>query len=209
MKIRRVAALKSAEDFRRHLRAIDVELPFDEEMESGAGAPLAQPLTLGERRIGNRFAVLPMEGWDATPDGRPTELVRRRWQRFGRSGAKLVWGGEAVAVRMDGRANPNQLLISEQTTPELAELRELLVCTHAERYGGSEDLYVGLQLTHSGRFARPYDKRKLEPHILYHHPILDARFGLAPDAPVMRDDEIEELIADFVVAAQLRAAGRL
>ena len=39
----------------------------------------------------------------------------RRWQNFGRSGAKLIWGGEAVAVRHDGRANPNQLVINEDT----------------------------------------------------------------------------------------------
>ena len=91
-----------------------------------------------------------MEGWDGTPDGKP-DYVRRRWQRFGASGAKLIWGGEATAVRMDG-APTNQLVISEQTTPELAELRALLVRTHEERYERSDDLYIGLQLTHSGRF---------------------------------------------------------
>ena len=202
MKIRRVAALKTAEAFRKHLQAIGVDMPFDKEMQSGQGGPLAQPLDLGRRRIGNRFAVLPMEGWDGSPDGRPTDYVRRRWQRFGTSGAKLIWGGEATAVRMDGRANPNQLVISEETTPDLAELRALLVRTHEERYGRSDDLYIGLQLTHSGRFARPYDKRKLAPRILYHHPILDARFGIDPEAPVMTDAEIEELIADFVMAAR-------
>ena len=62
-------------------------------------------------RCANRFAILPMEGWDGTDDGRPTDLVRRRWQRFGTSGAGLVWGGEAFAVRPDGRANPHQLCL--------------------------------------------------------------------------------------------------
>ena len=38
--------------------------------------------------------------------GEPSELTVRRWRHFGRSGAKLIWGGEAVAVRHDGRANP-------------------------------------------------------------------------------------------------------
>ena len=50
------------------------------------------------RRLGNRFAILPMEGWDGTRDGRPSELVRRRWLRFARSGAKLLWGCEAGEV---------------------------------------------------------------------------------------------------------------
>ena len=56
-----------------------------------------------------------MEGWDGDADGSPTDLVRRRWRRFGESGAKLVWGGEAVAVTHDGRANPRQLVIDHST----------------------------------------------------------------------------------------------
>ncbi len=63
-------------------------------------------------RIGNRLAVNPMEGWDGELDGRPSENTVRRWRRFGVSGAKLIWGGEAVAVRPDGRANPNQLVMA-------------------------------------------------------------------------------------------------
>ena len=85
-------------------------------INDGAGATLSSP---------NRFAVLPMEGWDATTDGRPTELVRRRWRRFASSGCGLVWG-EATAVRPDGRANPNQLVLDETTVDEIAALRGLL-----------------------------------------------------------------------------------
>ena len=73
----------------------------------------AQPLTVEGVSLGNRFCILPMEGWDGTADGRPSELTIRRWQRFGQSGAKLIWGGEAMAVREDGRANPNQIIIDE------------------------------------------------------------------------------------------------
>ena len=65
------------------------------------------------RRIGrradrpNRFAILPMEGWDGTADGRPTDLVRRRWQRFGASGAELIWGGGGRgAPRRPGQPAP-------------------------------------------------------------------------------------------------------
>src|SRR5213592_1930015 len=104
-----------------------------------------------------------MEGWDGTPQGEPSDLTRRRWRRFGLSGAKLIWGGEAVAVRHDGRANPNQLLLHDGTLADLAALRELLVTAHREQFGSTEDLLVGLQLTHSGRFARPNDKRRPEP----------------------------------------------
>jgi 2,4-dienoyl-CoA reductase-like NADH-dependent reductase (Old Yellow Enzyme family) len=104
---------------------------------------------------------------------------------------------------MDGRANPNQLVINANTLGDLADLRSLLLQSHREQFGSSDDLLLGLQLTHSGRFARPYDKKRLEPAILYHHPILDEKFGLSPEFPLMTDAEIEALIADFVTAAKL------
>jgi NADPH2 dehydrogenase len=204
MKIRRIAALKTADDFRSYLAQIGVELPFDEELQAGPDAPLAQGCRLKKGfTIGNRCCVLPMEGWDGTTDGRPTELTMRRWQRFGLGGAKLIWGGEAVAVRPDGRANPNQLMIKEQTLPDLVALRETLVQAHEAHFSRTDDLLIGLQLTHSGRFARPEQRRGMQPQILYQHPILDARFGLSPDAPLMTDDEIVDLVQDFVRAAGL------
>lgn len=64
------------------------------------------------KTIGNLVCIQPMEGWNATTEGGITEEVVRRWGRFGESGAKLIFGGEAMAIRPDGRANPNQLLIS-------------------------------------------------------------------------------------------------
>ncbi len=200
---RRIAQLRTAADLRAYLDQLGIALPFDDTLESGAGAPLAQPHHVYDVTIGNRFAILPMEGWDGTTDGMPTDLVRRRWTNFGISGAKLIWGCEAVAVRPDGRANPNQLMLNADTLPALSALRDTLVRAHAERFGTADDLYVGLQLTHSGRFARPLDKKRLDPKILYAHPILNRRFGLPDDYPVLRDDEIDALVEDFVRAAVL------
>ena len=201
MKIKRIAQLRTPQQFQEYLDGQGIELGFDAEMETGPDAPLAQPFLYGDRVIGNRFAVLPMEGWDGTTDGLPTEYTTRRWERFGLSGAKFIWGGEAVAVRPDGRANPNQLMILEENVEALTELRQALVRTHEENHGRSDDLFIGLQLTHSGRFARPYDKAKLEPRILYRHPLLDAKFGITSDDAIFSDEEIEALIADFVAAA--------
>ena len=203
MPYRRIAQLRTPDDFRKHLQDIGANLEFDDELQVGADAPLSQPMTYKGKTLSNRFAVLPMEGWDGSSDGHPTDLVRRRWRHFGQSGAKLIWGGEAFAVRMDGRANPRQLVLNEQTCGEIAGLREVLVSAHQERFGNAADLLIGLQLTHSGRFARPYDNSKLEPHILYHHPILDQKYHLPPDQPLMTDDQIERLIEDFIKAAAL------
>ncbi len=198
-----VAKLKTADDFKEYINSLRILLPFDEVVESGPASPLAQSHSAADRVIGNSFAILPMEGWDGTTDGRPTELTKRRWKRFGLSGAKLIWGGEAVSVCPDGRANPNQLMILKDTVGELTDLRELLVQTHEQRFSTSDDLLVGLQLTHSGRYSKPNDKNRPEPRILYHHPILDQQFGLAPDSPMMTDNEIVSLICDFVDASVL------
>lgn len=197
----KLATLKSAEDLRRRFLELGHPLLVD---DSARPEVLGRPIPTGlgiPKPVGNRFAILPMEGWDGTPDGRPTDLVRRRWRRFGQSGAKLIWGGEAVAVRPDGRANPHQLVLSETNTADLAALRAELLAGHLERHGSDQDLLVGLQLTHSGRFARPYDKARLEPRIAYRHPLLDARFGIADDRAVLSDTEVDDLIADMVAAA--------
>jgi 2,4-dienoyl-CoA reductase-like NADH-dependent reductase (Old Yellow Enzyme family) len=199
---RRIAQLKTPEEFRAHLAFLGVDLPFDEELQQGPGAPLAQPCVLDGSAIGNRFAILPMEGWDSTRDGRPSELTRRRWQRFGCSGAKLIWGGEAVAVRADGRGSPKELLISADTVGDLAALREILVEEHRRRFGRTDDLLVGLQLTHSGRFARPNEPDCLEPVLLYRHPLLDRKFHIAEDQPVLSDSDVSHLVDAFVLAAK-------
>jgi NADPH2 dehydrogenase len=193
---------------RSHLQRSGIPLAFDDELVAAAASPLAQPIEVGEVRVGNRFCILRMEGWDGTRDGEPTDLTRRRWRNFGISGAKLMWGGEAVAVRHDGRANPQQLMISCRTVAAIAALREELVAAHRERFGANadSDLYVGLQLTHSGRYARPDVYDRPSPRAACANPILDRRFP--GGVRVFEDAELDVLVDDFVAAARLaRDAG--
>jgi 2,4-dienoyl-CoA reductase-like NADH-dependent reductase (Old Yellow Enzyme family) len=197
----RVAALKTPEAFRAHLLRSNIPLDFDETVDP-AGA-LAHPIEHGGVRVGNRFCILPMEGWDGTTAGEPSDLTRRRWRNFGRSGAKLMWGGEAVAVRHDGRANPNQLMLTPATQRSIATLRDELIDAHRERFGANadSDLWVGLQLTHSGRFARPDVWNQPAPLAACHHAILDRRF---PDGVrVLSDDDLQRLRGDYIAAARL------
>jgi 2,4-dienoyl-CoA reductase-like NADH-dependent reductase (Old Yellow Enzyme family) len=202
----KVASFKTSAAFRAHLRSLGLDLELDDDILAAPASPLAQTYILpepiaGVKVIGNRFAVLPMEGWDGAEDGKPTHPTLRRWRHFGESGAKLIWGGEAVAVRHDGRANPNQLMINADNLFVLEQLREELVKAHRSANGRSDDLLIGLQLTHSGRYAKPNSKVKGEPMILYHHPILDRRLNLPADYALMSDAQIEDLIGDFVRAA--------
>jgi 2,4-dienoyl-CoA reductase-like NADH-dependent reductase (Old Yellow Enzyme family) len=179
--------------FRDHLASLGVEMPLDDEVDP-AGV-LAAPMTITDGSTGtkfapNRWAVLPMEGWDGDSEGRPTDLVRRRWGRFATSEAGLVWG-EATAVRHDGKANPNQLVLDETTVDDIAALRDML---------DPRQVSV-LQLTHSGRYARPTIAGPA-PRTLYRHPLLDGRVG-ADDANLLTDDELDELVEEFVDRAVL------
>jgi 2,4-dienoyl-CoA reductase-like NADH-dependent reductase (Old Yellow Enzyme family) len=210
----RVASFPTPAALAAHLKRLGWELPFDDAILSAPDSPLAQPFELpwlkGWRRVGNRFAVQPMEGWDAERDGVPSDLTRRRWLRFARSGAKLIWGGEAVAVLPEARANPCQLLLNERTAPSLAGLRREMVQAHCERFGEAGDLVIGLQLTHSGRFCRPHDVGAQGlaplPIIAYHHPILDARYPACAGTPPVSDAEIGRIVEAFGRAARLAQA---
>ena len=208
VRIIRIPTLKTVAGFRSHIASLGIDLPCEDQIVAGSASPLAEPVadvTINGKRIGNRIAIQPMEGWDGTTTGGATDDVRRRWQRFGESGAKLIYGGEAMAVRPDGRANPNQLIIVEENKKDLAELREILMRAHKERYGNTDDLVIGFQLTHSGRFCKPNDKVRLEPRVAYRHPILDKKFNVTSDAQVFTDGEIDELIQAYIRAAKIAA----
>jgi len=202
----RIPTLKTTEDFRKHVASLGITLPCEDAIVAGSASPLAQAVeqvSINGKKVGNRYAIQPMEGWDGTRTGGVTEEVLRRWQRFGESGAKLIYGGEAMAVRPDGRANPNQLIINEENKSDLARVRETLVAAHRERFGSIEDLVIGFQLTHSGRFCKPNDKTRMEPRVAYRHPILDKKFKVTGDEQVWTDGEIDRLIEDYVTAAMI------
>lgn len=189
-------------EFREAWRQLDPEVDCD--LEIDAHGPLAMPLAVGDLLIGNRFAIHPMEGWDGTPEGLPSEHTLRRWARFGQSGAKLIWGGEAFAVREDGRANPNQLFLNPDVDVKtgLAQLRQATHEAHRESMGDTDGLVIGLQLTHSGRYARPHDST-LKPMRAVANPVLDARFSIAPDVPTISDSDLEHIRDLYVDAAAL------
>lgn len=196
-----VRRLETVAALRARLAELGSELPVADSVDPHG--PLAQPLShrgLGPGlELANRFCVLPMEGWDGTADGRPTDLVRRRWSRFGRSGAALVWGGEAVAVDPVGRANPHQLTINEHSVADLSALRGVLLDGHREATDGGPAPAVGLQLTHSGRWSRPQGAPA--PRTAYRHPLLDERVGADHDSVVLTDTELDDLVERFVAAA--------
>jgi len=194
---------KTAADLAAEAARLGVELSLSDDL-----SPLFRPVRVGSRCVGNSLAVQPMEGCDGTRDGRPDELTYRRYRRFGAGGAKLIWG-EATAISDDGRMNPRQLWINERTVGDLARMLDGCRAAHAEAFGNSDDLLVGLQLTHSGRWG--YRR----PLIVTHDPLLDPltvdkSSGGRVDAsyPILSDDDLERIEDEYVAAAKLaRAAG--
>lgn len=196
-----VKKIGTPERMREYLAEQGIDLPLDMIVDHAPDSPLSTPLRIGPHmEVDNRFAILPMEGWDGTTDGLPTPDLERRWLRFGASGASLLWG-EATAVTPDGRANPNQLIINEETAESLGSLRSRTVAARALEFDGAQ-LVTGMQLTHSGRWSRPLGEPL--PRIAYRQSQLDDRVSVS-DASVLSDDELDELVGAYVRAGILAA----
>ena len=201
----KLSSLKTPELFRKHVESLGIDIPLDTQVHQPTDSPLMNSLPWNNRTIGNRIAVQPMEGWDGTTSGGISEAMIRRWRRFGESGAKLIWGGEAMAVRPDGRANPNQLILIEANRDGIGQLLAELRQSHREHWGKIDDLVIGCQLTHSGRFCRPNDHHRWEPRVAHRHPLLDSKFGVT-ESCLLTEQEILGLIDDYVRAAKLAHA---
>ncbi len=199
---RKVIEFKTVADFREYLAQENFAIPLVDVVPSDGSAALAQPIQAFGQRIGNRWAILPMEGWDCLPDGSPSEYTRRRWLHFASSGAKLIYGTEAAAVMTSGRSNPRQLMAVPDTTKAMQKLCREMRQLHRDKFGCDEDLCIGLQLTHSGRFSHPHDDAKREAVTAYAHPLLDKKFANTA-ANVLSDDQVGEIIEHFITAAKV------
>ena len=183
--IRRAAAEVGA----RHIGFLD----SPEEIRDAAGAAgcawdAKQPATPSPS--------IPWRAATATRRAGPSELTWRRYERFARGGAKLVWF-EATAVCREGRANPRQLWIHQGSVGDLARLLETIRRTHRERWGNDDDLIVPVQLTHSGRYSWP------NRIIAAHNPAVDRKTGVPASQPAIADGQLERLEDQFVEAARL------
>jgi 2,4-dienoyl-CoA reductase-like NADH-dependent reductase (Old Yellow Enzyme family) len=189
----------SLADLAAESQRLGLDLHFSEDF-----SPLFQPVDLGTLRAGNALCIQPMEGCDGTPDGRPGELTFRRYRRFGAGGAKLIWG-EATAVVEEGRANPRQLVLNEQTAPEHGRMLRECRQAHREAFGTDDDLAVGLQLTHSGRYSYPRPLLASHDSLLDPRTLVDRTSGRTADAgyPLLEDDYLRRLVDHYVAAARL------
>ena len=174
---RKVTEFKTVEEFSSYLKSENIDIPLAPSVPADGSSALARSIRCYGRTVGNRWAILPMEGWDCMADGTPSEFTHRRWLNFAVSGAKLLYGTEAAAVMHSGRSNPRQLLVAEHTAEALRSICAEMRQAHKDKFGRNDDLMIGLQLTHSGRYSHPNKADVLESKTAYSHPLLDRKFG--------------------------------
>lgn len=191
---------RSLDELRARVAELGLDIPFEEDL-----TPLAQPVPVAGLRAPNALAVHPMEGCDGTDDGRPGELTIRRYERFARGGAGLLWF-EATAILPEARANPHQLTLIEANLPAFRDLLTHTLEIARQANGQEFRPLTVLQLTHSGRYSKPQGKPA--PILAHHDPLLDPTVSAAPDQPLIDDATLDALPDVYVRAAQLaREAG--
>ena len=182
----------TAEAFAQQNRELGTNLPYAQ--DTGL---LSAPLTVGCKQIPNRLACQAMEGCDGTATGEPGELTLRRYDRFAKGGAGLIWF-EATAVMEEGRANPRQLWIREENLDAYKQIVESIKQTGLKE-NGYEPIVI-MQATHSGRYSKP--EGKPAPLIAYNNPIFEGDHPIDASR-ILSDGHIDRIGAALVEGARL------
>ena len=180
----------NTEDFKIQNAQLGVELPFAQDV-----SVLRQPLQVGSKIIHNRLACQAMEGCDGTAEGSPDTLTVRRYDRFAKGGAGVIWF-EATAVMEEGRANPRQLYIHDGNVDDFKRQVETIKETAMKENGYAP--VVIMQATHSGRYSKP--EGKPAPLIAYNNPIFEK------DNPISQDRIVTDAHIDRVKEALVKGA---
>ena len=110
---------RDLDELRKDVEALGLDIPVGTEDTS----ILFEPIRVGGRTLSNRFAVQPMEGFDADDDGSPGALALRRYERYAGGGSSLIWF-EATAVLREARSNPGQLWLHDGSVGAFEKLVE-------------------------------------------------------------------------------------
>jgi len=189
---------RTLDELKEDIIRLGVELPVSERLDI-----LKTPLSIGSNSesnrlivypISNRLANHPMEGCDGTIEGAPGELTFRRYERLGSSGAGLLWG-EACAVSNEGRGNARHLCLNTNTLPTFKKLFNSMIAAASDFRP-----YTVLQLTHSGRYSKPYPEATAVVAVS-ENPYLDPVSN--PKRRLITDEELEHLEDQFVETALL------
>ena len=173
-----------------------VSFPYSEDI-----SPLAQKIVIAGKTVNNRIVYQAMEGCDGTREGAPDELTKRRYLRFARGGAGIIWF-EATAVFEEGRANPRQMYLTDKTRDSFKQI-VYDIKDECYRANGFEPIVI-IQLTHSGRYSKPQGTPA--PLIAYNNPIFE-KDNPIDKSRIVTDEYLdrlgEALVNGAVVAKEL------
>ncbi|MBD3213159.1 MAG: flavin oxidoreductase/NADH oxidase [Candidatus Lokiarchaeota archaeon] len=195
---------KSFTQLKRKLSELNLDLSFSEDFTI-----FRRPLSIGNKTLPNRLAIQPMEGFDAKRDGSPSFLTVRRYARYAKGGAGLIWC-EANSISEGYRSNRHQLAIHNENVDEyrsfVSHIKKISKNT-LEHLGSSRQCLLILQLNHSGRYCKKEGKKY--PVRAYHNNQLDEAINVSKrDGKIISDTELKQLEEKWVERALLaRDAG--
>jgi len=178
----------SLDELENKVKELQLDIPFSTNIDV-----LKEKIEINGKTINNRLAIHPMEGCDATLEGSPSELTERRYMRYTKGLAGLIWF-EATAVSESARANNRQLFLNADTFDDFAKLINMM--KEESIKNSNQPPYLVLQLAHSGRFG----ENKV---IAVHDKKLDKISKIERSHPIITDKELEELKEWYVKTAEL------
>jgi 2,4-dienoyl-CoA reductase (NADPH2) len=180
---------KTLKDLENELKRLSIPLPIRNNIEK-----LSEVVQSRGIIVPNRLSIQPMEGFDATYNGSPSDLTYRRYKRFAKSGVGLIWF-ESTAISDDCRSNDHQLVLSEENLKDFKQLTTLVrkQCDRTlKSLGFMNSCCLILQLNHSGRYSKREGKRY--PIRAYHNDELDKAISVSKeDGVIISDNELKEI----------------
>ncbi len=192
---------RSLSDLKKKIKELRLDIPIYSKVEI-----LKERVKIENKFIPNRLAIQPMEGFDSNIDGAPSELTFRRYKRYAKGGAGLIWF-EATAISDNCRSNQHQLVLSENNSKQFRSLVSITRerCNQTLKNLGLEgQCFLILQLNHSGRYSRREGKKY--PIRTYHNSELDNAINVSKkEGSIISDIELE-MIEDLWVEKAILAS---
>ncbi|MBY9015646.1 MAG: flavin oxidoreductase/NADH oxidase [Candidatus Lokiarchaeota archaeon] len=190
---------KTLKELKTELNRVMIPLPINASTEN-----LKKRIQSKHFIIPNRISIQPMEGFDAKPNGTPSELTFRRYNRYSKGGAGLIWF-EATAISEDCRSNDHQLILSEENVKDFKQLTSLIRAqsdSTLESLDFKGECCLILQLNHSGRYTKKNGKKF--PIRAYHNDELDNAISVKrEDGVIISDEELKKIEEVWVEKAIL------
>jgi len=181
-------------EFRNSILECDLSALKTEDNSSLIKSEFNRRIRIKDCDIPNAICMQPMESSGSLPDGSPDQITQKKYERFAKSGAGLIWY-EAIAVSDEARSTKKHLLINDSTVPAFKAHLNTVKSISQEAIGGESALLIA-QLTHNGRLSK--NNKKV---IACHNEFFDFQAKIPNDYPVLTDDELEKIEDSFVEAA--------